>query len=357
MSATTSIEPLVTVIICTWNRAASLQRTLESLVAMETLNSVPWEVVVVNNNSTDETDNVIDSFRGLLPICRVFESTPGLSNARNAGVAVARGMYIAWTDDDVVVSSNWLTSYVQAFLSNPTTAIFGGPINAVFEAPPPKWLKDGWHSVPSAFCQNDLSPTPVALSLKPGMVPFGANFAVRTAEQKIFPYDPLLGASPSGVYMGEETTVIRAILRNGGTGIWVPAANVQHVNSANRMTIEYLFDYYKKAGRTEAFLTGPQHGRTIFGRPSWLWRHIVEAGVSFYWSRAFAPSAIWLGKFSIFAVAAGKFSEMAVLNRVKPEGKSQAAHTTRPAEETADVEPILYSASKIETLNLSPEGI
>ena len=86
------------------------------------------ELLVVNNNCTDRTDDVIRSFENRLPIRRAFEPTPGQSNARNRIVAEATGDYILWTDDDVTVSPDWLVAYAEAFRARPAGGLFGGPI-------------------------------------------------------------------------------------------------------------------------------------------------------------------------------------------------------------------------------------
>ena len=172
----------------------------------------------------------------------------------------------------------------------------------------------------------------------PGMVPFGANYAVRSTEQKRYQYDPRLGASPSGSYMVDETTLMRAIFRARGTGIWVPSAKVQHINGADRMTMKYLSNYYRNAGCTEAFLTAPQDGRMLLQRPIWLWRHSLESGLSFYLSRAFSPSTVWLERFSVYATAVGKFYEMAVLGRGKPQSKNHTALAAKLSHKTTDID-------------------
>jgi glycosyltransferase involved in cell wall biosynthesis len=103
--------------------------------------NVDWELLVVNNNCTDDTDAVIARHQDALPLRRLFEPEQGLSNARNSAVAVAKGDYILWTDDDVLVSSNWLVEYANAFRSWPDAAFFGGPIEPWFSTEPPAWLK------------------------------------------------------------------------------------------------------------------------------------------------------------------------------------------------------------------------
>jgi glycosyltransferase involved in cell wall biosynthesis len=119
---------MITVAIPTLNRAESLKRTLESLAAMRIPMDLAWEVLVVNNGGTDHTDQVIDSFVGRLPIRRVVEPKRGVSNARNRAVDEAKGDYILWTDDDVVVDPGWLAAYADAFKRWPDVAVFGGKI-------------------------------------------------------------------------------------------------------------------------------------------------------------------------------------------------------------------------------------
>src|ERR1051325_11089380 len=90
----TETRIFVTIAICTFNRAESLRRTLRSLAELRVLNHVAWEIIVVNNNCTDNTDDVIASFSDRLPIRREFEPQRGLSCARNRAVKAAEGSYI-----------------------------------------------------------------------------------------------------------------------------------------------------------------------------------------------------------------------------------------------------------------------
>ena len=83
------VEVHITVVICTWNRCELLRQTLEQMTRLVIPPRVRWSVVVVDNNSTDDTATVIESFGGCLPIRRVFEPTPGQSHARNAGLREA----------------------------------------------------------------------------------------------------------------------------------------------------------------------------------------------------------------------------------------------------------------------------
>src|SRR5690349_5184620 len=131
----------VTIAICTRNRAASLRRMLNSLTLVEFPGGTQCEVVVVDNGSTDDTASIIESFAGALPIRHDVEPAPGVSFARNRAVGMARGKFIVWTDDDVVVDRQWLSAYVAAFGRWPEADLFGGKILPVFEGPVPAWLK------------------------------------------------------------------------------------------------------------------------------------------------------------------------------------------------------------------------
>src|SRR4051812_43770347 len=118
----------VTLAICTRNRAAALRRTLDSLALMEFPAGTQCEIVVVDNGSSDDTASVIESFMGRLPLRHDVEPTPGVSHARNRAVAMAKGKFIVWTDDDVVADRQWLSAYVSAFRRWPETDLFGGKI-------------------------------------------------------------------------------------------------------------------------------------------------------------------------------------------------------------------------------------
>ena len=180
----------VTVAICTLNRAESLRRTLDSLAAMRVPNDFDWEVVVVNNNCTDHTDEIIAAFAGRLPVRREFEAQRGLSRARNRAVDVAKGDYFVWTDDDVMVDPGWLTAYTEAFRRWPEAAVFGGPIIARYETPVAKWLAESEALLFGVFAIRDFGSESLPLCVSEQRIPLGANFALRAAEQRAFRYDP-----------------------------------------------------------------------------------------------------------------------------------------------------------------------
>ena len=205
-------DMIATVIICTRNRAASLARALASVV--EAAKRVPrnWEMLVVDNGSTDGTAETIASFDGRLPLRRIDQPIAGLSNARNAGVAAARGDYILWTDDDVVVHEDWLSAWFRAFRERPSDAVFGGRTEPRFEEPRQDWFVANQHHLQWLLAVRDAAWTAVG----PDQMPWGLNFAVRGKEQRALAYDPRLGVAPGRRTGGEEVDVIQRILDAGG---------------------------------------------------------------------------------------------------------------------------------------------
>src|SRR6266852_3488848 len=130
----------ITIAICTWNRADLLRQTLEGMTRLLIPPEIDWELVVVNNNSTDATATVISEAANRLPIHGRFEPRQGKSHALNLAASEARGEYIVWTDDDVLVDQHWLAEYVAAFQRWPDASFFGGPIEPWLAAPSPVWL-------------------------------------------------------------------------------------------------------------------------------------------------------------------------------------------------------------------------
>src|SRR5262249_4803687 len=132
----------LTVAICTWNRAELLDRTLAQLRHLEVPPGVSWELLVVNNNCSDHTDEVLARHAPHLPLRRLFEAEQGLSASRNRAVAEAPGELILRTDDDVLADPRWLAEYVEAAKRFPEAGFFGGTIDPWFEVPPPAWVRD-----------------------------------------------------------------------------------------------------------------------------------------------------------------------------------------------------------------------
>jgi hypothetical protein len=296
---------LITVAICTRNRSASLARTLQSFERLAPIHQ-PWELLVVDNGSTDSTQDVIASFAERLPIRREIAPIPGVANARNAATASARGIYMACTDDDVIVGADWLRAYVAAFARWPDAALFGGRIIPVLEEPVTPWFTAAMSQLSLPLAARDLADTPIAFRPDGDTLPFGANYAVRTEVQRLFPFDPELGTGKE--YFGEETTCFMAMLTAGQAGWWLPDSVVEHMIAPERQNEAYVARWFKGLGRTEAWRGECQDGPRLLGAPRWLWRRVATRTFDYHLSRLHAPPEIWVRKLMALAQDQGRIA-------------------------------------------------
>jgi glycosyltransferase involved in cell wall biosynthesis len=244
----------VSVVVCTRDRPRRLARMLESAAALQVPAGTDWEVLIVDNGSNGETAAVVERFAHLLPIRLVAEPTAGISHARNRGSAEARGRYICWTDDDVLIDRLWLAAYLRAFQRHPEAALFGGTIRPELVAPTPDWCRRGRHRWPLSAVFVERAPQAERPILLSSETPWGANFAVRTEVQRRLGYDVSLGMAPGRNRTGEECDFIYRLLKSGAAGWWVPDAEVSHVIEPERQSRAFLLRYFHEAGETAAYL-------------------------------------------------------------------------------------------------------
>ena len=305
MTELSALTPQVSVVICTWNRSRLLRLTLEQMTRLDVPAGTTWELIVVNNNCSDDTDSVLAEFSNRLPLVRLLEPTPGKSHAGNHAIREAKGEYIIWTDDDVLVDPNWLKAYVNAFAEWPQASIFAGAIDPWFEEAPPRWLELAFTKVAHAYAALDHGPT--GFDLSHDKYPYGANMALKRSAQLREPYDTRLGPRPNSGIRGEEMIMARRLLASGSTGRWVPEARVRHFIPPNRQTLAYLREYFLGTGEVLGMLGRNDTGeRRAFGRPLWLWKEVVSAELAYRLGRVFQSPENWVDAFGRANVARGR---------------------------------------------------
>jgi len=311
----------LTVVICTWNRAVLLRQTLDSMTQLTIPGDDSWELLVVNNNCTDETAEVLEAFEERLPLRVLSEPIPGKSHALNRAVMESTGDYILFTDDDVLVEPDWLEGYSRAFRRHPHAAFFGGPIYPWFAGDPPSWLVEAFDRVAFAFAALDLGDQPVSMEGRDG--PLGANMAVRREEHRRLKYDTALGPRPGSGLRGEETALIKALHAMGATGYWVPEARVRHHVPEARQTVGFLREWYRGWGEYLELTREGSPPRTVLGRPLWLWREVVQAEVFYRYKRAMAPPGAWVEALKRTAIAQGRFASYGAAASEDPMGGAE----------------------------------
>jgi hypothetical protein len=231
------MELLVSAVVCTHNRATLLRRALASLAA-QTLPANRYEIIVVDNASTDATRELVTRELSGIPQLRyLLEPRLGVSHARNAGWRAARAPLVAYLDDDAVAAPDWLACAVSAFAAaGSAPGCLGGPVLPIWEVPRPAWLPD------------ELLPYLTVLELEqgPGPMPrgkflYGTNSVFpRERLAEIGGYAPELGPIGRWHRSGEDTFVQKQ-LRERGHALWYdPSLRVQHRVPAARATPRWV---------------------------------------------------------------------------------------------------------------------
>lgn len=313
----------VTVAICTWNRSALLDRTLAEMRNLRTPPGVGWELLVVNNNCTDDTGAVIARHAAHLPVRELHEPKQGHSHARNCAVAAARGELLIWTDDDVLVEPDWLAEYVKAAEVHPDYDYFGGTVDPWYEVDPPRWVRGhiGQLAGPYVIFQHGSEVRP--LREAEGLA--GASLAFRTAVLSRFPFNPQFGRVKSQLVGNDDCDVVDRVRKAGHRGLWVGTARVRHFIPASRLTKRYVWDWFRGGGQTAVRMHGVQDCPSWLGAPRWAWVRYAAARLR---AGCLAPTGGkgWFRAFREAAQLRGLIEEC----RARPMGAVAHAPFTRP---------------------------
>lgn len=247
-----------TVLIATYNRSNLLDETLRYLARMQAAPGLRWEVLVVDNNSTDETRTVVERHIPTFPVTLryLFESTQGRSSALNTGIKAAEGKILAFTDDDVRVADGWLDAAIAPLSGLDTSLVYaGGPVRPIWESAPPRWLDldrgDLWGTI--AIQNHGAAPFIYEQKRK---VPLGANMAVRRdVFDRVGLFRPDLGRAAGRLLLGQEVPDLLLRVRAAGLrGMYVPAMQVHHHIPSRRLTPEYFRHWWFGKGVSRAAL-------------------------------------------------------------------------------------------------------
>jgi glycosyltransferase involved in cell wall biosynthesis len=240
------------VIICTFNRAPLLEATLESLSRSVTTRS--WDIVVVDNNSSDRTRQVVTEFASTasVPVFYLFEARQGKSIALNAGIGHARGDLLLMTDDDVEVDPGWLEETIRAFDDHPVIDYTGGPVTPIWDAPAPAWLDQTRSDLWGTVAILDYGPDRFVFEERK-RVPLGANMAVRRSLiDRVGGFHPELGRTGRSLLGQEQAEFFARTRARGVRGLYVPAMRVAHHVPASRLTKQYFRRWWFWKGLSRA---------------------------------------------------------------------------------------------------------
>lgn len=239
------------VVIATYNRARELERTLESLAGLAP--DGEWEVIVVDNNSSDDTRQVVEGAGPAFPVDLryILEREQGRSPALNAGIRAARGRIVATTDDDVRVDRLWLDRAAEG-LDALGGDYVGGRVLPIWPGERPRWLADGPGPQWAVIALLDYGPEPLEFGAR---VPLGVNMAFRReAFERAGLFDVRTGRK-AGTLLGQEVREWCIRARAAGLrGFYVPGMCVRHVIPASRLHKTYFRRWFFWRGISRAQL-------------------------------------------------------------------------------------------------------
>jgi glycosyltransferase involved in cell wall biosynthesis len=239
------------IVIATFNRAAVLQKTLESLASLQPEGS--WEVVVVDNNSPDDTRHVVEAATRTFPapLRYVFEREPGRSAALNSGLRAARGAILVTTDDDVRVEPDWLDRIATGFEAHGCDYL-GGRVLPVWPGERPDWLPARKEVLCGVLAVLDYGTTAFRYGAR---VPLGVNMAMRREALRRAGYFDCRVGRKAGTLLGQEVRewCVRAHAA-GLVGYYVPEVAVRHLIPEDRLTKRYFRRWYYWRGVSRAIL-------------------------------------------------------------------------------------------------------
>jgi glycosyltransferase involved in cell wall biosynthesis len=287
------------ILVCTYNRAPLLREALAAFQALEPPEACRVEIIVVDNNSTDNTPEVIAraARQGPFPVVALREVSQGKSFALNRGLGAARGDVVALTDDDVWPDREWLRRLVDGFRRRDVTFVFGKVLPRWSVVPPPDLLtpkaQDIWG--PLGLVDYGDEPLEYTADRTGQRLPIGANLAFRReALLRVGGWRTDLGKVNNTLTSGEDHEIFCRLRRHGlYSGYYDPSSVVRHYVPTRRLTREYFRRWFYWSGKTHALMLEDLYpeidmSRVVYiaGTPRFLWRQGLEQMCRYLLTRA-----------------------------------------------------------------------
>jgi GT2 family glycosyltransferase len=285
--------------------------------------------LVVDNNSTDDTRQVVEGLRHRYPerIRYAFEPEQGISYARNTGVREARGQILAFLDDDEIASSGWVEN-LTANLHNGEWAGAGGRVLPPASFSPPRWLSSLSSSIAGPLAVFD----PALEAGQLSEPPFGANMAFRREVfDKYGGFRTDLGRAANNMISNEDTEFGRRLMAAGLRLRYEPSALTYHPVDENRLRPSYFLSWWFNKGRSDVREFGNQpNGARLIGIPFQLIRALTWAAMR--WMRSIEPAQRFGYKLELWSCAGQIFESYQLWLQGKRKGPERNSRSWPPVE-------------------------
>lgn len=245
---------MLSVIICTYNRQKYIYNCLHS-IANNTLETKQYEIVLINNNSTDNTEAECNRFCTDYPQVRFnyfVETNQGLSYARNRGIAEAKGEVLVYVDDDAVVSKDYLLTVARFFAATPDAMATGGAIYPVYETEEPEWMSVYTKALITAYKDEGSK----IVRLRGSKFPSGGNAAYRREVfDRVGLFDTELGRKGTSLISGEEKAIFDKMKKLDMPIYYLPDMILYHIIPPSKLTKEYFDNLTLSIGKSEKLRT------------------------------------------------------------------------------------------------------
>lgn len=248
--------PLISVVICTHNRAEFIGGAIRSVLD-QTAGEDSFEIIVVDNASTDRTRETVSEFQSRKEVRYVFENRLGLCNARNTGWQAARGKYVAFFDDDAIAYPGWLRAIEEAFQTVPRAGVVGGRVDPIWKKERPAWLSN---EVAVSLTLLDWSDRPKEILDVDVEWLVGSNMAVpRVVLEEIGGFHPWLDRVGGNLLSSGDIFLQKEIIRRGYTCLYYPDMAIRHLVPGNRLNQRWFTRRYYWQGISDAVMMLIEH--------------------------------------------------------------------------------------------------
>ncbi|MGD1905509.1 MAG: hormogonium polysaccharide biosynthesis glycosyltransferase HpsE [Leptolyngbyaceae cyanobacterium] len=328
----------LTIAICTYNGANRIPEVLDCLCRQENIQHLNWQVMVVDNNSSDQTAAVVKHYQAqwpfAMPLRYVFERRQGAGYARHRAMQVAESSWVGFLDDDNLPAPNWVGAAYDFAKSYPSVGVYGSRIEGDFEHEPPK----DFERIAPFLALTDRGDQPLLYHPHAKILPPGAGMVVkRDLWLKYVPVNPVLGGrTQSSMLTGEDLEAVLHIQRAGWEIWYNPEMQLQHKIPQQRLEHQYLVKLMRGIGlsrqRTRMLSVSPWQRPIIF----WAYqlndllkmvKHVIRHNLA-AWQEPVAASEMTLYWFSFLSPYYLWYRQLRnwVLRNQERRGNAQSTH-------------------------------